>query len=158
MEKRCSTRSCGVHPQRLPLKANAGVASEANEVGESGEMNKRILPGDQRGVLPVEAQAGRLQAHDSEVHAVSRGRETSGKIELNIRRSSCACDVRTKKFESDLRLAQGRAQVACGVPGGDRFGVIGKSRLSDPPTLRNAFIRTMPCSRARYLEAVSTFV
>ena len=33
-----------------------------------------------------------------------------------------------------------------------------KSRLSEPPTLRNAFIKTIPCRRARYFDAVSTFV
>src|SRR5579863_59642 len=44
MEKRCSTRNCGVHPQRFPAKEKAGVAREANEVGESGERKRASCP------------------------------------------------------------------------------------------------------------------
>src|ERR1051326_4680311 len=47
---------------------------------------------------------------------------------------------------------------AFGAPGSTGCAKSGKSRLFASPTLRNAFIRTMPWSRARYLEAVSTLV
>src|SRR5690242_13757215 len=42
--KRCSMRSCGVQPHRLPPKANVGVASDAKDVGDRGEMNNESCP------------------------------------------------------------------------------------------------------------------
>src|SRR5208337_4025476 len=33
----CSTRSCGIQPQRFPAEERAGMASVANDVGELGE-------------------------------------------------------------------------------------------------------------------------
>src|SRR5207244_1639591 len=44
MSKRCSTRTCGIHPQRFPAYPNVGTASAANEVGESGEMKAVTFP------------------------------------------------------------------------------------------------------------------
>src|SRR5580693_9246123 len=37
-------RTCGVQPQRFPAFAKAGIASDANDVGESGEMNRESCP------------------------------------------------------------------------------------------------------------------
>src|SRR5579872_5138385 len=37
-------RSCGVHPHRFPALSNAGVANDAKEVGESGEMKRESCP------------------------------------------------------------------------------------------------------------------
>src|SRR5262245_36216228 len=42
--KRCSRRTCGCHVHRFPEYENAGCASDATEVGDSGEKKGTSCP------------------------------------------------------------------------------------------------------------------
>ena len=67
---------------------------------------QRVLAGNHGGVLPVQAQAGGLQADEAEIRAVADVGKAAGKIKLDVGRCPGARDHGTENLQSNLRLAQ----------------------------------------------------
>src|SRR4029079_82783 len=73
-----------------------------------------ILPGDDGSIFPIQPHARDPQPRLSEIDSVGNIRSSSGKIELQISRSSRSKEMRPKHFEANFRLPQGAAKGLSG--------------------------------------------
>ena len=86
--------------------------------------------------------------------------KSAGKIEFHVRAGVRSGDIRPKGLDSDLRLPQRCLQRFPRESKRIWFGIAisGKSALSTVPRLSNMFSSTIPESRTRYFDPLSTLV
>src|ERR1700737_1532109 len=93
----------------------SGVRERGN--GQGGERScrernkeERVLPGDERSILPVEANGAGAQAHEAEGSAVGNFGIAAGEIKMNVGAGACSGNRRAKGLQGNLRLAKTAAE------------------------------------------------
>src|SRR6266851_2864816 len=84
-------------------------------------------------MFPIEAQAGSLQANDTEVNSIAGRGKSSGKVELDVGRGLCASQVGSEDFKSNFRLSHSSPKTSLG-----RAGRKGLSKVGEVQAVRGS--------------------